>query len=655
MRIFLLVARSAAKFSVRFSLIYRFIFGGVVLALLLMLSYGYILHYTLRDTAVLKGQHVALERLVGQLGVWFDGLPGQGRFGGIDGKIIKRVAFSFDLNESDPRLSQLMATLERLERHKDSSIFESKYVSHVVFSQSVLKRIQEEAQRARILANPEIGPAARLVFILLPGLLENLSKQFAVLIEGRGRRDQLIVGLKYVILEDLVRMEECLKKLSASGVLGESLRDLAKDFSKQVRRSQADLDAGQNADFSSLLQKGMELIFELRSLSAVKVDEQIKINQAVGGGLLAVLLLLSGLIFYVSLGTSLGIMRSVASIEAGSKAFRSGQLGKRIELKSADEFLVIAQNFNGLADDFNALLKMQRKQSEISQAELEKKVELRTAELALANAELSKVIAVLNRTRNEVVEREKMAALGALVAGVAHEVSTPVGLAYTAVTHMQDCMVRLVSLSKSNVLDKIALDESCSILSTTMCYVIKSLERASVLIESFKQVSVDRSSDVVRDFDLETVLLEVSRTLSPVLQQGDFRIVIEKFPAIVMCSFAGALGQVISNVVLNAVKHGFEERNEGEIRIRAKLLDAATCQISILDNGVGMAPDVVPHVFEPFFTTKRGRGGSGLGLHIAWNLVTQSLGGNISCASQQGEGCVITLTLPLRLSTSSAP
>jgi signal transduction histidine kinase len=174
----------------------------------------------------------------------------------------------------------------------------------------------------------------------------------------------------------------------------------------------------------------------------------------------------------------------------------------------------------------------------------------------------------------------------------------------------------------------------------------QNLTRAAELIQSFKRVAVDQTSEERRAFDLLAYLEEIVTSLGPTLRKGPHRVAIACSPGIVVDSFPGALSQVITNLVMNALTHAFPPDTKGHMVIDATDLSDGEIEIRFADDGVGIPTDHQPKVFEPFFTTKRGAGGSGLGLHIVFNLVTQTLGGRISVDSAPGDGTTFILRIP---------
>ena len=175
---------------------------------------------------------------------------------------------------------------------------------------------------------------------------------------------------------------------------------------------------------------------------------------------------------------------------------------------------------------------------------------------------------------------------------------------------------------------------------------LRNLGQAHELVTSFKRVAVDQASDQRRPFDLRTTLEELVATLSPMLRKTPYRMELDLAGGLVLDSYPGPLGQVVTNLVTNALLHAFEGRTTGCMRIAARALDARQIEIVFSDDGIGIAEEHLKRIFDPFFTTKLGKGGSGLGLNIVHNIVTGSLGGKLNVMSRTGEGTTFTLTIP---------
>jgi PAS domain S-box-containing protein len=274
-------------------------------------------------------------------------------------------------------------------------------------------------------------------------------------------------------------------------------------------------------------------------------------------------------------------------------------------------------------------------------------VEARSAEeIFNAMQALGAAYADLKETQASLVQAEKMASLALLVAGVAHEINTPIGIAYGCSTHLSGRTQALSAAFEGGTMKKSDLAAYVATADDSSRLIQQNLTRAAELIQSFKRVAVDQTSEERRAFDLLAYLEEIVTSLGPTLRKGPHRVAIACSPGIVVDSFPGALSQVITNLVMNALTHAFPPDTKGHMVIDATDLSDGEIEIRFADDGVGIPTDHQPKVFEPFFTTKRGAGGSGLGLHIVFNLVTQTLGGRISVDSAPGDGTTFILRIP---------
>jgi len=279
-----------------------------------------------------------------------------------------------------------------------------------------------------------------------------------------------------------------------------------------------------------------------------------------------------------------------------------------------------------------------------------KTIEQQTRELELRvderTIELREAMEVLEATQQELVQAEKLAGLGSLVAGVAHELNTPIGNAMVVATSLKDTNQYFVDSIKEglrrSVLDSY-IEQSCDSADS----IERNLRRAAELISSFKQVAVDQSSYQRRPFNLDEVLHEIKVTMSPNLSKNQITLNEECEANIQMDSYPGPLTQVLMNLLSNAIVHAFSEQAEKSVAIQGRLIDGQAV-LTITDNGKGIELENQQKIFDPFFTTRLGQGGSGLGLNIVYNLVTGLLGGTINVTSELDVGTCFTLTLPLQ-------
>ncbi len=280
-------------------------------------------------------------------------------------------------------------------------------------------------------------------------------------------------------------------------------------------------------------------------------------------------------------------------------------------------------------------------------ATLEQRVIERTEELQQANEELAYTLETLNKAQEELVRSEKLAALGSLVAGIAHELNTPIGNSLMVASTLADQTRTLSNSYASAGLKRSTLEGYIGDAGKAGDILVRNLQRAANLVNSFKQVAVDQTSSQRRKFSVAEVVSEIMLTMWPTLKKTSF-IVKQSIPeTLTMDSYPGPLGQVITNLVNNALLHGFEGRHAGVVSITAVTAEDGWLELTVRDNGIGIPAPNLNRIFDPFFTTKLGAGGSGLGLNITHNIVTGILGGRIRVQSEPGAGSAFILTLPL--------
>lgn len=276
--------------------------------------------------------------------------------------------------------------------------------------------------------------------------------------------------------------------------------------------------------------------------------------------------------------------------------------------------------------------------------ELQEKVYERTEELEESNEELQASIHNLNMTRDKLVESEKMASLGGLVAGVAHEINTPVGVSVTAVTHFDELIKKLQLDFENNHLSEDKFKEFLETSKELSRLINTNLYKTTHLIKSFKQIAVDQTNESKRKFNLKEYIHETLFSLSSITKKIDLDIKINIDDNIIIDSYPGSFSQIITNFITNSVNHGFENIKKGTICIEAEVNNNELV-LTYKDTGKGIEKENLSKIFDPFFTTKRNKGGTGLGLNIIYNIVTTNLKGSIICKSEINKGVEFIITI----------
>jgi two-component system, NtrC family, sensor kinase len=296
-----------------------------------------------------------------------------------------------------------------------------------------------------------------------------------------------------------------------------------------------------------------------------------------------------------------------------------------------DEFGDVARAFNRILNKLKSII-----------------ARTRSAEAAAVQSEhlTHEAYQELRLAQDSLVQAERLASLGALVAGVAHEINTPVGIALTSASVLQEATVgikgamELGSVKKSDMLGYLEIAAESTHL------IMVNADRAAHLIQSFKQIAADQTSEARRTFALREYLDEIIVSLRPRIRQTNVQVLVDCPDGVRIDGFPGAFAQVITNLVLNALIHAFGEGAEGTIHIGANP-DGEQVEIAFRDTGRGIAPNLIDKVFDPFFTTRRGQGGTGLGLNIVYNLIVKTFGGSVNVASTVGQGSCFTIRIPL--------
>ncbi|ALM91803.1 sensor histidine kinase [Alteromonas stellipolaris] len=268
-------------------------------------------------------------------------------------------------------------------------------------------------------------------------------------------------------------------------------------------------------------------------------------------------------------------------------------------------------------------------------------------ELRKKNSELANSMGNLQLAKDQLVESERMASLGGLVAGITHDVNTPLGVGVTAASFLQERLNNLKTSFEEKSLTTKNMENFINEAEQSANLLLTNLNRASELIASFKQVAVDQTSETEREINLNDYIRDIIKSLKPSFKHNNHEIVVNCPEDLYIRCAPGAIAQIVTNMIVNSLVHGFEDTNDGKITLDVSV-DNNTIEMRYRDNGKGLSNDDLDRLFDAFFTTKRGEGGSGLGTHIMYNLVTQSLSGHIEAQSKPGDGLQYTIRFPMK-------
>lgn len=281
------------------------------------------------------------------------------------------------------------------------------------------------------------------------------------------------------------------------------------------------------------------------------------------------------------------------------------------------------------------------------------KLQMKQSQLEEANNLLEDSLISLRDTQNQLIESEKLAALGRLVAGVSHEINTPLGIGITAISYLEKECCDICDAMDAQTLTKREMNDFLSSLQTTTKLVLTNLKNAANLVNKFKQIAVDQSTEELREFDLKEYLDGIIQSLSPQLKHTNFTFSLHCPEGITVLSYPSIVTQIITNLVMNSLSHGFEGLDQGEMVLEVSNLENNMLLLHYYDNGLGISDEHIEKIFEPFFTTKRGKGGIGLGLNIVYNLITRTLNGSVEVRSEKGEGTHFYIHMPVREDAST--
>jgi len=445
--------------------------------------------------------------------------------------------------------------------------------------------------------------------------------------EARGNTDTIettIPVMADLADNDLQRM--ALQRLSArTKALRNGFAKLSEQLANRTELLHNAIDANQ-AEASSAIDE-LSVKMRQRQQKAQETFDQTLAD--ISRKVLSIAVIFLGIIITAGVLIALSIRLPLQQIMAAMQAITSGDLNRSVQGTGAsDEVGEMARAVEVFRE--NAIAK--RKTEDELRAAKER------AETALNE---------LNAAQQNLIDAERLAALGGLVAGVAHEVNNPIGISLTVAssfarrTEMFEAELRSeTGLRRSQLEDFVRTSQDAA------HQLVGNLQRAGELIQSFKQVAVDRSHAERRIFNLSEATDQIIASLRPALKKASILLSVEVPEGLVIDGYPGAYGQILTNLFLNAANHAFPDRRSGAIAISAKHRGSDDVEIIFSDNGVGMTPDVQRQAFDPFFTTRRNEGGTGLGLHIVYNLVTQQLGGRMMLDSRLGQGTTFRIIMP---------
>lgn len=388
-----------------------------------------------------------------------------------------------------------------------------------------------------------------------------------------------------------------------------------------------------------------------------EVNTITSITLIAGGAIGASFILLMLLIMKVLFSPFDKVLNLIRNSVVKSEDDENQVVIRRIEYRAQNEFTPIVEALNDVNKQVKSYLSeivennaaLQASKSEVNELNtaLEAKVSLRTQQLEEKTKEALDSLSLLKSTQQQLIEHEKHASLGRLVTGVAHEINTPLGIAVTSASTLESVVKHLHEGFKNGQLKRSEFENYCEKLDNCAEILQTNLARVSNLVLSFKRISTDDIQEQDRSFELNHYLTSLVESLrTSFFRQNHTIQLINENEAVEVCCNQAVLTQVITHVVENAVAHGFSEKKSGEVLL-SSTIENGWVKIRVNDNGKGMDNDTRYRVFDPFFTTTRGSGGTGLGLHIIYNLVVQKLQGNIECISEESRGATFIISFPM--------
>lgn len=407
--------------------------------------------------------------------------------------------------------------------------------------------------------------------------------------------------------------------------LREGLAKLSEQLASRTELLRNTIDASQAEAIGAI----DELSIKMRQREQKAQETFDRTLGAISRRVLSIAVIFLGIIITAGVLIALSIRLPLQQIMAAMHAITSGDYNRRVQ-------------GTGARDEVGAMARAVEVFRENAIAKRETEDELRTSKEKAEGALLE-----LNAAQQNLIDAERLAALGGLVAGVAHEVNNPIGISLTvASSFARRADMFDAELRSDGPLRKSQLEDFVRTSRDAAGQLVANLHRAGELIQSFKQVAVDRSHAERRQFSLSEATDQIIASLRPVLKRAPITLSVDMPEGLIIDGYPGSYGQILTNLFLNAANHAFADGRSGAITISARPRGSDDVEIIFADNGAGMTPDVQRQAFDPFFTTRRNEGGTGLGLHIVYNLVTQQLGGRMMLESRLGQGTTFRIIIP---------
>ena len=431
---------------------------------------------------------------------------------------------------------------------------------------------------------------------------------------------------------DLQRM--ALQRLKTRAVaLREGLGKLSEQLTNRTELLRNTIDASQAEAIGAIDQLSVKMRQREQKAQATFDRTLADISRKV----LSIAVIFLGIIITAGVLIALSIRLPLQQVMAAMQAITSGDYDRQVQ-------------GTGAKDEVGAMARAVEVFRENAIAKRKTEDELRTSKEKAESA-----LFELNAAQQNLIDAERLAALGGLVAGVAHEVNNPIGISLTvASSFARRTEMFEAELKSDGQLRRSQLEEFVRTSRDAAQQLVANLHRAAELIQSFKQVAVDRSHAERRQFSLSESTDQIIASLRPVLKKAAITLSVDVPEGLVIDGYPGSYGQILTNLFLNAANHAFAGGRSGAISISARPRGNDDVEIIFADNGAGMTPDVQRQAFDPFFTTRRNEGGTGLGLHIVYNLVTQQLGGRMMLDSRLGQGTTFRIIMPKAARTDTA-